>query len=171
MRDMKLPSDAKIRGIQARKEIAAVLGALCAEWSRTEGAMAVAYGHVVGAKIGRRVECQAFEHIEAFRSKCNLLAEISSYAIRDLDVRRRFKRTIDRLRKLSSRRNTYVHGRWFVSPSNKDALFWTQRIEPQMRARAERVTAETLRSLVQEIVDVRDGLAEIFGIDLSHMQR
>jgi hypothetical protein len=38
-----------------------------------------------------------------------------------------------------------------------------------MRARAERVTAETLRSVVQEIVDVRDGLGEIFGVDFSHM--
>jgi hypothetical protein len=167
---MKLPSDAKMRSIQSRKEIAALLGALCAEWSRTEGVMAVAYGHLVGAKIGRRVECQAFEHIEAFRSKCGLLTDISRYAMRDLDVRARFKRTIDRLRKLSTRRNAYVHGRWFVSASNKDALFWTQRIEPQMRARAERVTAESLRSLVQEIVDVRDGLDEIFDVDFSRTQ-
>jgi hypothetical protein len=65
---MNFSSDATIRGILPGKEIAALLGALCAEWSR-KGATPLASDNVVGAKLGRPLECRAVERIEAFRSK------------------------------------------------------------------------------------------------------
>lgn len=152
---MKLPDSVVVKwGLisDVRPEIAAALGSLCAEWSRTEMCLAYFFALLMGAEWGAQDEPAAFERITNFNDKCKIIEMLSRRNPKvDKATHEDVKDTLHELQDLAGKRAGYVHGRWGVADAYPGHLILIRRYTPRWRNEIELVDADTLTDVAKQI--------------------
>ncbi len=148
-----------------------VIGWVVTEWAATEYVLALIFARLVGSESGVMLEALFFEAVESFNGKRTLLTELARYAFTNSRKRKRFVALLQELQTLSTRRNAYAHGRYFVSEDHPDDLLWTRRVHPKQDYEAEVFTFEQIRETGLEIIRVRQALVKLTEGDYAHTRR
>jgi hypothetical protein len=120
-----------------RPQCAALIGAIAMAWSSVEQTLALYFSLFVNGMGGwsgveHTIALEAFDSVDSFRQKQELLL---------VAARRRFNGELvdeldrllkKRIWKAGTRRNSIIHGRWFISDRYPDALIHVKRIGSDM---------------------------------------
>lgn len=120
------------RQILQRPSLAALLGAVAAEWASLESWVMNLYAFLMGVYLPRMpgfeppihpVALQVFDTLETQRLRLELLRKLANWIIKDPALLEELdKVVIDSIRKAAKLRNTLVHGQWGIAAEYPDAL-------------------------------------------------
>ncbi|MBY0337735.1 MAG: hypothetical protein K2X11_14050 [Acetobacteraceae bacterium] len=102
--------------------IAQAMGNLVVAWSRAETALGFALAAVTSMDVN--VAQQGYFRIPTFEARYKFIVEVLRHGNFEETWRGAMIRAVEKLAKLSSTRNSYIHGSWCVEgTSNKTVLF------------------------------------------------
>lgn len=115
-----------------RHALAALLGAVTAEWALLEGHVMHLYAYLMGVYLPRSpgyeppihpVALQVFDTLETLRLRMNLLRKLGSWVLKSEALERELNETvIGSIERASKMRNSMLHAKWGIAPEYPDAL-------------------------------------------------
>lgn len=113
-----------------RERCAALIGAICVEWSRMEAELAWYYQDLVFAKrtlgdAGESIAAETFESIISLGGKRKVLLIAMKRRLGD-KYEKRLSNLFHPVQNLYTERNEIVHGRWSLCDDFPEALIWTR---------------------------------------------
>ncbi|MGH8591923.1 MAG: hypothetical protein ACREXX_22195 [Gammaproteobacteria bacterium] len=120
------------RVILERSELAALLGAVAAEWSRLEHDLTFLYANLMGNYLPsiegfvppiHPVALQVFDTLETQYQRLQLLRKLATWVVKDESLQSELENTVlPEICAAGKLRNTLVHANWGVSKEYPDGL-------------------------------------------------
>lgn len=118
--------------ILERPSLAALLGAVAAEWALLENWVMHLYAYLLGVYLPRvpgfeppihPVALQVFDTLETQRLRLDLLKKLAGWVLKDPALLKELNTVvIESIRKAAKLRNTLLHSQWGVAAEYPDAL-------------------------------------------------
>lgn len=128
--------------------LAAALGNMVVAWARAETALVKAYALV--AKIHYNLAASAYYRIPTFESRVKVLLALIEEQQDTVDRREELAKAVEKLAKLSSARNKWVHGLWMVERGT-DHTFVIPMREPASTRRGRQIKAHDVEDHVSAV--------------------
>ena len=158
----------QVRSTLERPQCAALLGAICAEWSNAEGFLGELYGRLLfgsfagypSDQLGGLAAYAAFDKVTSVRTRITMLnTAAAERGIFPEPVLKRFAALLKNLQNAGDNRITAAHGKWGVADDLTNALVWWKTV-PFRREHAlvydEATLNEGLNSIGSAAIELRD---------------
>ena len=129
-------------------KLAAALGNMVVAWARAETALVKAYALV--AKIHYNLAASAYYRIPTFESRVKVLLALIEEQQETVDRREELAKAVEKLAKLSSARNRWVHGLWIVERGTDHTLVIPMR-EPVSTRRGRQIKTHDVEDHVSAV--------------------
>lgn len=164
------------RQVLQRPSLAALLGAVAAEWASLESWVMHLYGFLMGVYLPRvpgfeppihPVALQVFDTLETQRLRLELLRKLANWVIKDADLLSELDEVVlDSLRKAAKLRNTLVHGQWGIATEYPNALILLPTFGHQLAYQE-----SDFNEAIDKIIDAKKAVGSFHNKALEHLEK
>jgi hypothetical protein len=158
----------QVRSTLERPQCAALLGAICAEWSNAEGFLGELYGRLLfgsfagypADELGGMAAYATFDKVTSVKTRVTMLnIAAQERGIFPEPILRRFAAILKKLQESGDNRITAAHGKWGVADDLTNALVWWKSApfrREGARVYDEAALNEALNSIGRAAIELRD---------------